>query len=92
MRSDKFESAVRVVFTPSGGSPVTRELGVPRTFANALPYGHAGKEVTMRYLPHDQQVADIAGASAASGWSALSTVALFGLAVWVLWRTLRAQD
>lgn len=92
VRVDKYESTVRVEYTPPGGSPLTREVGVSRAVAMALRNDHARKEVTIRYLPHDQEVADIAGGSAVDGTKVLFTLGLFGLAAWALRLALRTED
>lgn len=92
VRMDRYESVARVEYTPSGQPSRTREIAVSPPFANAPYHAREEKQITVRYLPHDDDVVHIAGASEASSWSMVFTAALFALAGWVMRLGLRAED
>jgi len=89
VRSDKFESFALVEFTSREGQTRTLEVPVSRAFAVALIRQGRERPVNVRYLPHDDRIADIAGASETSGLTVALALGLLGVAGWVFWSTRR---
>jgi len=89
VRSDKYESVAVVEFAGRNGAVMTRDVPVSKAFANILVREGRERSVQVRYLPYDESVVDIVGASEASRWTAGFVLALFGLAAWVFSRARR---
>lgn len=83
VRSDKFESFALVEFTSREGRTRTLEVPVSKAFAVVLIRQGRERPVNVRYLPHDDSVADIVGASETSAWTIALALGLLGIAGWV---------
>lgn len=92
VRVDRYESVAVVEFAVGDEDARRRDVPVSRAFANRLLGEGRVREVSVRYLPDDPDVADIVGASEVSGLAIAFTLGLFVLAGWVFRRARRDED
>jgi hypothetical protein len=62
------EGFVEVSFAPQGQAQRTREFDVSMTFAQQLQADSGRHALTVRYLPHDPDTAEIVGGARNHGW------------------------
>lgn len=91
-RTNKRESIALVEYALPGEGSRIREVPVSRPFAHEMRNGNGPQYVKVRYLPQDHKVADIQGASQASGWGIVIPLALFALSAWSFSRARRASQ